>query len=446
MNQSPVSPNYTYTTPPQNKNLTIPLPAPATPNPQFVSSPVTPHAAPKRSISFPPLLAHHSLMLSSLRTQAKSRRRIDLLLLNQISQVGNASYLTHRHVIIQWMIDVATTFHFHSATLHLAVRHLDAFMSLRHLTKDVWQLVAVTAIFIAAKCEEPSSRVPVLDDLKFICDNAFDHDHIRKMEVCMLRALDWDLVVKTPVHFCNHFLTMMHSVYDRYNEVDSSNYPPISSSSHVSSRLQRASCAGSVAGADEDYDDDDDDDDYNYDEEDCSYISDTDMDDGECPCLEDDSIECDCEAMDMDEEVGIEGGVNTQSLGLDGSSAPISCAEDVAAQPLSPVSDSDDCLDTEAGASSQSRPLKALCKPLESVGRTATCILDVSLHDPSLRITFGPDVIAAAALALATTVGTPSQVKSVVCPELVAYVSGMNETMFSECRTALWEAFVDAHK
>ena len=186
------------------------LSLPSSPDQTFkplVFSPVTPST----NLPTPTLSSYDRALYEAMLEVQRRHIGHDAKVVDLAVSIGNEGFLSSRHTVIEWMVDVASCFRFLPVTIHLAVRHLDWLFSLRRLPKRYWQLCAITCLFVAAKCEEAGSNVPLLTDLAFLCDNNYELDLIKKTECLVLQCLQWDLVVKTPIHFLDHFISVLRS-------------------------------------------------------------------------------------------------------------------------------------------------------------------------------------------------------------------------------------------
>ncbi|KAK3858729.1 hypothetical protein Pcinc_035105 [Petrolisthes cinctipes] len=87
-------------------------------------------------------------------------------------------------------------------TVFVAVGLTDRFLSLTPLAHDCLQLLAVSALFLAAKMEE--CVIPGIKDLVTICGGTYKHHHFRRMEVLILTKLQFALYGPTPWFFLDH--------------------------------------------------------------------------------------------------------------------------------------------------------------------------------------------------------------------------------------------------
>lgn len=96
-----------------------------------------------------------------------------------------------RYILIDWMVDVHDSFELKEQTLQLALNYLADYSSLREISKEDYQLVGVTCLWIASKYEEiypPRTRnyIEVTADTYSIKD-------LKNMEGNIIEALGFDL-------------------------------------------------------------------------------------------------------------------------------------------------------------------------------------------------------------------------------------------------------------
>ncbi|KAI9886425.1 MAG: hypothetical protein M1823_001743 [Watsoniomyces obsoletus] len=119
----------------------------------------------------------------------------------------NAEYMDHqpelewkmRGILVDWLIEVHTRFMLLPETLFLAVNIVDRFLSLKVVQLDKFQLVGVTALFIASKYEEVLT--PHVGNFRHVADDGFTIDEILATERYMLGALNYDLSYPNPMNF-----------------------------------------------------------------------------------------------------------------------------------------------------------------------------------------------------------------------------------------------------
>lgn len=59
-----------------------------------------------------------------------------------------------REVLIDWLVDVSVKFRLLSATLFMSVSLIDQYLQIEEVGREMFQLLGITALFIASKYEE----------------------------------------------------------------------------------------------------------------------------------------------------------------------------------------------------------------------------------------------------------------------------------------------------
>lgn len=117
---------------------------------------------------------------------------------------GHKSTPRMRSVLVDWMIEVHSSFKLLLETLHLSVCLLDRYLQAdKSVGRDNLQLVGATAMVLAAKYEEMYS--PELDDFVFVGDNSYSKRDLLKTEKKMLVKLDYSLGRPQSIHFLRRF-------------------------------------------------------------------------------------------------------------------------------------------------------------------------------------------------------------------------------------------------
>lgn len=94
-------------------------------------------------------------------------------------------------------------------TLYLTVNIIDRYLELKQVRRSKLQLVGVAALLCASKYEEIFP--PMLKDLVFVVDNAYNKQEIVEMESQILQALQYDLTVPTVHSFLCRSLKAAHA-------------------------------------------------------------------------------------------------------------------------------------------------------------------------------------------------------------------------------------------
>ncbi|KAM6303345.1 G2/mitotic-specific cyclin-B2 [Podargus strigoides] len=104
-----------------------------------------------------------------------------------------------RAILVDWLVQVHSRFQLLQETLYMCVAVMDRFLQSHTVARKRLQLVGVTALLIASKYEEMCS--PDVADFVYITDNAYTSDEVRKMEITILKELDFGLGRPLPIHF-----------------------------------------------------------------------------------------------------------------------------------------------------------------------------------------------------------------------------------------------------
>jgi cyclin B len=112
-------------------------------------------------------------------------------------------HASDRDSIVDWLVGVQMKYQLKTETLFLAVSILDRFLSTRQIRSEDLQLVACTALFIAAKFEEINP--PEVRDFVFITNFECKKEGILAMEVRMLTALEFCLCRPTVAHYLQRY-------------------------------------------------------------------------------------------------------------------------------------------------------------------------------------------------------------------------------------------------
>ncbi|OAV89601.1 hypothetical protein PTTG_05846 [Puccinia triticina 1-1 BBBD Race 1] len=94
-----------------------------------------------------------------------------------------------RTTLIDWLLQVHMRYHMLPETLWIAVNIIDRFLSKRVVSLVKFQLVGVTAMFVAAKYEE--IMAPSVEEFVYMTENGYTRDDILKGEKILLNTLDF---------------------------------------------------------------------------------------------------------------------------------------------------------------------------------------------------------------------------------------------------------------
>jgi len=110
-----------------------------------------------------------------------------------------------RAVLVDWLVEVQLQFKLLQETLFLTVDIIDRYMAREggKVSRTELQLVGVAAMFLAGKIEEVFA--PACSDFVYITDNAYTEEEIKKTEMKILIALEFNLFQPVSLHFLRRF-------------------------------------------------------------------------------------------------------------------------------------------------------------------------------------------------------------------------------------------------
>lgn len=112
-----------------------------------------------------------------------------------------------REKICEWCYQVVDHFDFNREVVSVAVDYLDRYLATRTVNRRIFQLAAMTALYLAIKLYEPSKlRMSSLIDLS---RGYFMAEHIITMEDSMLLSLGWHVHPPTPFAFCRDLMQLV---------------------------------------------------------------------------------------------------------------------------------------------------------------------------------------------------------------------------------------------
>jgi cyclin B len=115
-----------------------------------------------------------------------------------------------RSILVDWIVEVHNKFRLQPLTLWLAINILDRYLEVIHSTpRSKFQLVGITSLLIACKCEEPFP--PDLKDLVYITDKAYNATQIIQTEFAILKTLNYQICVPTGYHFLQRYLNVLQA-------------------------------------------------------------------------------------------------------------------------------------------------------------------------------------------------------------------------------------------
>ncbi|KAK0161597.1 hypothetical protein PV327_010052 [Microctonus hyperodae] len=108
-----------------------------------------------------------------------------------------------RSLLVDWMVEVQESFELNHETLYLAVKLVDLYLSKVTVGKETLQLLGAASLFIASKFDE---RIPpMVEDFLYICDGAYTQRELIRMEMNVLKIVDFDLGIPLSYRFLRRY-------------------------------------------------------------------------------------------------------------------------------------------------------------------------------------------------------------------------------------------------
>jgi len=116
-----------------------------------------------------------------------------------------------RAILVDWLVEVHRMFKLLPETLFLGVAIIDRYLSLKHISRDMLQLVGITSMLIASKYEE--IYAPECNDFVYISDGAYTKHQILQMEQTILNTLNFNITHPSALHFLRRYSKASGSDY-----------------------------------------------------------------------------------------------------------------------------------------------------------------------------------------------------------------------------------------
>lgn len=104
-----------------------------------------------------------------------------------------------RGILVDWIIQVHKHFKLLPETLFLCVNLMDRFLSARPVSSPKFQLVGLSAFYVACKFEEMMS--PTVEEMVYLSGGQYTTDELFRAERFMLKTLNWNLSYPSPMNF-----------------------------------------------------------------------------------------------------------------------------------------------------------------------------------------------------------------------------------------------------
>ncbi|KAL6934855.1 uncharacterized protein HGUI_04040 [Hanseniaspora guilliermondii] len=111
-----------------------------------------------------------------------------------------------RAILIDWLLQVSKSFRLSKASFFLTMSILDRYLSCNRVSLKKLQLLAITAIFMAAKCEEV--KLPKLSKYCEMTDKSYTTDEMLSAEMAILQSLEFKMSPPSPEIFLFEYLNI----------------------------------------------------------------------------------------------------------------------------------------------------------------------------------------------------------------------------------------------
>ncbi|GBL49691.1 hypothetical_protein [Candidozyma auris] len=144
---------------------------------------------------------HHHLL------ELDTKTRPNLHLIQQQPEIN----LRMRPLLLDFLMDVINKLNLSKSTFPLTVNIIDRYCSVRIVKKQHYQLLGLTALWIACKNLDSKFRIPSLNDLCKYCCHCYDKKLFLEMENHVLKSLGWLVDAPTFDSFVDLYINALAS-------------------------------------------------------------------------------------------------------------------------------------------------------------------------------------------------------------------------------------------
>eukprot|EP00579_Thalassiosira_antarctica_P011732 CAMPEP_0201913776 /NCGR_PEP_ID=MMETSP0903-20130614/4138_1 /ASSEMBLY_ACC=CAM_ASM_000552 /TAXON_ID=420261 /ORGANISM="Thalassiosira antarctica, Strain CCMP982" /LENGTH=329 /DNA_ID=CAMNT_0048449041 /DNA_START=135 /DNA_END=1124 /DNA_ORIENTATION=- len=112
-----------------------------------------------------------------------------------------------RGKICEWCYQVVDHFDFNRDVVSVTMSYLDRYLATRAVNRRIFQLAAITALYLAIKLFEPGTLH--MSNLVHLSRGYFTAEHIMSMENTMFQTLNWHVHPPTPYAFCSDLMILV---------------------------------------------------------------------------------------------------------------------------------------------------------------------------------------------------------------------------------------------
>lgn len=104
-----------------------------------------------------------------------------------------------REKMCEWKFEVVDRFDIEREIVYISTYYLDQYLSTRYVDEELFQLVAITCMYLAIKLHSP--KKVAIQCLASMGQGLIQHDNIVAMELSIMQSLEWHLYPPTPLAF-----------------------------------------------------------------------------------------------------------------------------------------------------------------------------------------------------------------------------------------------------
>ena len=112
-----------------------------------------------------------------------------------------------RAILVSWLVEVHSKYDLRPETLYITVNMVDRYCEKRRVPRAEYQLLGVTAMFIACKYEEITP--PKIAEFVDISDHTYSKQAMLRQEFHILRELNYDITFPTTFRFLERFSNLV---------------------------------------------------------------------------------------------------------------------------------------------------------------------------------------------------------------------------------------------
>ena len=137
--------------------------------------------------------------LTDIYTYLKSINTSNLPLHDYMSSKQTDINERMRGILFDWLVEVHLKFKLLPETLFITLNIIDRYLSKQIIERKYFQLLGITAMFIASKYEEIYS--PEMKDYIYMTDNSYTKKQMLQMENDILKTIEFNITIPTPLRF-----------------------------------------------------------------------------------------------------------------------------------------------------------------------------------------------------------------------------------------------------